>query len=69
MDQMDLAKAVRQACVDAALDAYEDAGLQGLCAEGRWEVAIAAMRRLDLRSIVPAEWRETGPSRPPSSAA
>jgi glutamate formiminotransferase/formiminotetrahydrofolate cyclodeaminase len=34
--------------VDAALAAYEDAGLSGLCAEGRWEAAVDAMRRLDL---------------------
>lgn len=30
------------------MDAYEDAGVQGLCAEGRWELAVQAMRALDL---------------------
>lgn len=43
-----LAEAVRGACLRAALEAYEDAGVQGLCAEGRWEYAVQAIRRLDL---------------------
>jgi formiminotetrahydrofolate cyclodeaminase len=38
----------RRALIDAALDAYEDAGLRGLCAEGRWEAAVDAMRTVDL---------------------
>lgn len=44
----DLAEAVRAACLAAAVAAYEDAGIQGLCPEGRWEAAVAAIRRLDL---------------------
>jgi hypothetical protein len=43
-----IAAAVRAACVETAIQAYEDAGMRGLCHEGRWESAIAAMRRLDL---------------------
>lgn len=42
------AASVRDACVTAALEAWEDAGIQGLCAEGRWEAAISAMRSLKL---------------------
>lgn len=42
------AERVRAECLDAAISAYEDAGLRGLCAEGRWEAAIGAVRRLDL---------------------
>jgi hypothetical protein len=30
------AEAVRQACIAAALQAYEDAGVSGLCHEGCW---------------------------------
>jgi glutamate formiminotransferase/formiminotetrahydrofolate cyclodeaminase len=41
----------RHAVLDAALAAYEDAGLSGLCAEGRWEAAVQAMRGLDLTAI------------------
>jgi hypothetical protein len=43
-----LAERVRAALVQAALDAYEDAAVRGLCCEGAWEVAVAAMRGLDL---------------------
>lgn len=39
---------VREALIRAALDGYEQAGISGLCDEGRWEAAISAMRRLDL---------------------
>lgn len=46
-----LAERVRTACLQAALDAYEDAGLQGLCAEGRWECAIDAVRSLPLADL------------------
>jgi hypothetical protein len=47
-----LAETVRAACVDAVLLAYEDAGIRGLCAEGRWEAALAAIRRLDLSGLL-----------------
>lgn len=47
----DRAETVRQACIAAALAAYEDAGVLGLCAEGRWEAAISAMQSLDLRAL------------------
>jgi len=47
-------EAVRQACIAAALQAYEDAGISGLCHEGRWEYAVDAMRRLPLRPLVQA---------------
>ena len=43
-----LIEAVRQACLDAALAAYEDASIRGLCHEGAWEAAISAIRMLDL---------------------
>lgn len=43
---------VRAACLEAALAGYEDAGIRGLCAEGRWEAALAAMRHLDLSAAL-----------------
>jgi hypothetical protein len=46
-----IAEAVREACVEAAIEAYEEAGIRGLCNEGRWEYAVAAVRRLDLGSL------------------
>ena len=50
--QLQRAEVVRQACIAAALRAYEDAGLSGLCHEGRWEYAVDAMRGLPLRPLV-----------------
>jgi hypothetical protein len=47
-----LVEAVRAACLDAALLAYEDAGIRGLCADGRWEAALAAIRHLDLSGVL-----------------
>ncbi len=51
-DPRTLAEVVRSACLKAAADAYEDAGLQGLCAEGRFERALDAVRELDLARVV-----------------
>jgi len=51
-DQKRLAQVVREACVEAALRAYEEAGISGLCCEGRWEIAIDAMRNLDLAMLI-----------------
>lgn len=53
-ERLRLAEAVRQACAAAAVDALEDAGMRGLCAEGRLEVALEAMRKLDLAALVAA---------------
>jgi hypothetical protein len=50
-----LAEAVRAACVETAVLAYEDAGLRGLCQDGRWEHALAAIRHLDLRTVTSAD--------------
>jgi CBS domain-containing membrane protein len=41
-------EAVRQACIDAALAAFENAAISGLCHEGAWEAAVGAMRSADL---------------------
>ncbi len=47
-----LARQVREACLRAACDGYEQAGLGGLCAEGRWEMAIDSIRSVDLGAVV-----------------
>jgi hypothetical protein len=52
MDLEDLAKRIRDACLRAALEAYEDAGMQGLCAEGRWEAAVGALQSLDVTTLL-----------------
>ena len=43
---------VRAACLEAALAAYEDAGIRGLCTEGQWEAALAAIRDVDLSGVL-----------------
>lgn len=48
----DPAEAVRQACIHAALQAAEDAGIRGICAEGRLEAAIDAIRELKLDDVI-----------------
>lgn len=52
MELEDFAKRVRQACIDAAVQAYEDAGVQGLCAEGRWEAAVSALKKMELTPLL-----------------
>ena len=51
-DKTKLAEAVRAACLKAALRAYEDAGISGLCEDGRWECAVQAIQNLDLAAVV-----------------
>ena len=41
------ADAAKEALITVAMRAWEDAGLSGLCAEGRWEAAVGAMRAWD----------------------
>ncbi len=56
MNQQDskrrVAEAVRQACLKAAREAYENAGISGLCEEGRWECAVDAIRSVDIDAVV-----------------
>lgn len=51
-DAQKLAEAVRAACIKAALEAYEEGGVLGLCAEGRWEYAISALQQVDLAKLI-----------------
>ena len=60
---LELAAAVRDACIAVAKEAYEAAGISGLCAEGRWEVAIGAMQSLDVQAII----ENTGRARMPGA--
>ena len=51
-ERVALAEAVRKACVQAALDAYENARMDGLCHDGAWEVAVGAIRALNVERVV-----------------
>ena len=53
-DKRQIAETVRLACLEAAQAAYEQAGISGLCGEGRWEVALDAIRQLDLNPLIDA---------------
>jgi hypothetical protein len=48
----ELAEKIRNACVQTALTAYENARMDGLCPQGAWESAIGAMQQLDVESLV-----------------
>lgn len=50
----ELAEQVRTACLQAALAAYEEAGMLGLCQEGRFELAMDAINNLDLSALTQA---------------
>ena len=69
-DTLTIAQAVRDACVGAALDGYEQAQIAGLCQAGAWECAVDAIRALDINSVL--QVAETGgppdPPRGPASA-
>ena len=51
-NHLSLAERVRQALVQTALEAYEDATVQGLCADGAWEAAVSALRQADLSGVL-----------------
>lgn len=53
-DHSELAESIRHACLQAALTAYENAGVQGLCEAGRWEAAVGAIESLDVRRLAQA---------------
>lgn len=52
MNAEQLAEAIRTVCIRAAVTAYEDAGIRGLCEAGRWEAAVGALESLDLRKLI-----------------
>jgi len=52
MDPLLIAEHIRDACLEAAIAAYEDAGIRGLCGEGRWEAALGAIQTLDVQAVV-----------------
>lgn len=62
----ELAELIRSTCIQAALEAYEDAGVSGLCAEGRWEYTIGILRQLDLEPLLQAALQKRAEERPKS---
>ncbi|MBK9054042.1 MAG: acetyltransferase [Chloroflexi bacterium] len=54
LSPQELVETVRQACLAAAITAYEQARTDGLCDEGALEFALDAIRRLDTSKILAA---------------
>jgi hemerythrin-like domain-containing protein len=61
-DRGELAERIRSACLQAASAAYEQAGISGLCGEGRWELAVQAIKVLDLTPLLETPTSETATS-------
>jgi hypothetical protein len=51
-EQLALARRLKARCLELLAQAHEDAGVQGLCAEGRWEAALGALERADPRELL-----------------
>ena len=47
-----IAARVVSACKEKLIEAYEDAGVSGLCGEGRWEVALGSLDSIDLKELI-----------------
>lgn len=58
--QRRLAEQVREACAQAALDAFHQAAVSGLCFEGAVECAVGAIRGLDIDALLESGRRHTG---------
>ena len=47
-----VAEKIRATFVESALTSYEDAAANGLCAQGAWECAVDAMRRVEITDLL-----------------
>ena len=56
----ELAAKIRAAYLETALNSYEDAAANGLCAEGAWECAVDAMRHLEITDLLKELPQATG---------
>lgn len=46
-----IAKAVQGICIETLKNSYEQAGISGLCGEGRWEVALSTLQSIDIKQL------------------
>ncbi len=51
-EQLQIARAVKEACLQAALESYEHAKMSGLCHEGAWDLAMDALKSLDVTRVI-----------------
>jgi hypothetical protein len=47
-----MAEKIRTAYLETAINSYEDAAANGLCAQGAWEVAVGAIRHLNITELL-----------------
>lgn len=47
-----LAKAVRQLCVEEAINGFRNASMSGLCIDGAIEAAVSAIEMVDVEKII-----------------
>ncbi len=47
-----IAGAVKAACLKAAIEAYQYGKMSGLCQEGAWELAVDAIKSLDVETVL-----------------
>lgn len=47
-----LAKAVRQVCVEEAINGFRNASMSGLCIDGAIEAAVSAIEMVDVEKII-----------------
>lgn len=52
-----IAESARKFIVEKIQEAYESAGISGLCAEGRWDFAMDCLRALDLTTSIASAFR------------
>lgn len=52
LQEIEIAKMVREACIRAAREGFKDASMSGLCTEGAMEAAVSAIQSLDLDKII-----------------
>jgi len=51
-EQYQLAEKVKEACIEAAKEGFQDASMSGLCTEGAMEAAVSAIQKLDIQKIL-----------------
>jgi pentatricopeptide repeat protein len=61
--ELKLAESVRKVCLENLQRSYEEAGISGLCHEGRWEYALDVLRNLSTENLLKDVSRPYRPSR------
>jgi hypothetical protein len=51
-DRLRFARVIRDACIAAAKQGYENAAMSGLCEDGALEAAVSAIHMMDLEAVI-----------------